>query len=83
VGAAYPNPFNGQTTIPFTLHRSGDVHLDIYDLRGRLVVAQHFQALPAGTQHYQLRTVELASAVYLVRIRMGAEQYVQKVTLLK
>ncbi len=33
----YPNPFNPQTTIAFSLPRSGAVRLDIMDLQGRLV----------------------------------------------
>lgn len=33
----FPNPFNPATTINFTLERSADVDLVIYDLQGRLI----------------------------------------------
>jgi hypothetical protein len=33
----YPNPFNNSTTIPFTLGRSAEVQLAIYDLQGRTI----------------------------------------------
>jgi len=33
----YPNPFNPETTIRFTLKKSGFVTLSIYDLQGKLV----------------------------------------------
>ncbi|QXD17100.1 PQQ-dependent sugar dehydrogenase [Rhodocaloribacter litoris] len=37
LGAGYPNPFRGETTIPFTLDRPGRVQLAVYDLLGRVV----------------------------------------------
>jgi hypothetical protein len=40
----YPNPFNESTTLPFSLNNSGEVKLDIYDLRGhkvRSIVQDH------------------------------------------
>lgn len=33
----YPNPFNQNTTIKYTLHIKGNVSLNIYDLKGRRV----------------------------------------------
>jgi len=35
--AAYPNPFNPRTSLVLTLPRAGQVRLDVYDARGRLV----------------------------------------------
>ncbi|MBN2105525.1 S8 family serine peptidase [bacterium] len=37
MGANYPNPFNGQTVIPFQLPEAGRVTIQIYDLLGRRV----------------------------------------------
>ncbi len=37
LGVNYPNPFNPQTVIPFSLPRSTEVTLAVYDTRGRLV----------------------------------------------
>ncbi len=33
----YPNPFNGNTTIEYTLATDGNVSLSIYDLNGRRI----------------------------------------------
>ncbi len=33
----YPNPFNPRTIVRFDLDRDGPVHLDVFDIRGRLV----------------------------------------------
>ncbi len=43
-----PNPFIGQTDIPFTLSTEGRVRLSIYDVGGRLVRTVIDGSLPAG-----------------------------------
>ncbi len=47
--AAYPNPFNPNTTIEYTLHRSGPVELRIHDLKGRVVRDLVVEVREAGT----------------------------------
>jgi hypothetical protein len=37
VSAPFPNPFRSTTAIPFSLHRTADVMLSVYDVRGRRV----------------------------------------------
>jgi flagellar hook assembly protein FlgD len=37
VNQNYPNPFNTSTTIQFVLPKGGNLSINIYDLRGRLV----------------------------------------------
>ncbi len=48
LGTAYPNPFNPQTLIPFSLARSGEVSLNLYDARGHLVRRLATGAFAAG-----------------------------------
>ena len=83
VGSAYPNPFNGMTTIPFTLFEAGSVNLEIYDLLGRKLNSQTLSALNTGSHTYALQTEGLSSGVYLIRIESAGMQDIQKVTLLK
>jgi hypothetical protein len=47
LGAA-PNPFNPRTQIRFELEHAGDVHLEIFDVAGRLVRGWSLQQLAAG-----------------------------------
>lgn len=47
--SAYPNPFNGSTVVGFSLPRSSDVKLVLYDLAGRMVVEQPLGIRDAGT----------------------------------
>ena len=83
VGPAYPNPFNGVTTIPFRLFQAGDVKLEIYDLLGRKLLSHELSSLSTGSHRYALSTETLSSGVYLVRIKSEGSQHIQKITLLK
>lgn len=46
----YPNPFNPQTTIAFSLAAAGPARLSIYDVAGRRVQTLVAGVLPAGSQ---------------------------------
>ena len=90
----YPNPFNPETTIAFTVgnafSRSESVHvsIDIYNIRGQKVRSLLDGLFESGTH-----TVvwdgrddsgrELGSGVYLYRMVAGEESSVRKMVLLK
>ncbi len=48
-----PNPFDGTTEFALQLPDGGDVFLEIYDITGKLAVAERFTALPVGTHLFQ------------------------------
>ncbi len=67
----YPNPFNAQTVIPFTLDFSGRVKIDIFDITGRSVGVQYIEPLlQAGMHEFVWNAEGMASGVYLVRLRV-------------
>ena len=45
----HPNPFTDATTLPFSIRRTGDVRLEIYDLLGRKADILTDQTYAAGT----------------------------------
>jgi outer membrane protein assembly factor BamB len=47
----YPNPFNPETTIGFDLAGNAEVKLEVYDLRGRLVVTLLNGVMMQGGHH--------------------------------
>ena len=74
----YPNPFNPETTISYSVREPGRVRLDIYNIKGQLVRTLVDEELATG--HYKLvynakdnRGRSTASGVYL--IRMSAPGY--------
>ncbi len=86
--AASPNPFNPRVTLQFALTSPAEAHLEIFDLRGRLVsdLGQKFrQAGPHQVAWDGLDTQgrQLPSGVYLARVRAGRETASQKIVLAK
>ena len=84
----FPNPFNPQTTIWFELPLSTVVHLAIYDLRGREIVALKHERMEAGThavtwrgENHSGRSVP--SGVYFVRLESAHGIETIKTILLK
>ncbi|MBN1561229.1 carbohydrate binding domain-containing protein [candidate division KSB1 bacterium] len=53
LSAAYPNPFNMNTAIPFSLSRTAEIKLSIYDMLGRLV--KNLFTGEKGPGHFQLQ----------------------------
>ena len=84
----YPNPFNPETRIPFTLDRPGHIRLTVYDLGGRLVRELASENLAAGRHE---RTWDgrdqlgrsVPSGAYYFRLQTSSGAFMQKATLLK
>jgi len=82
--AAYPNPFNPQTTISFETTGQDVVTLGLYDALGReRLVLIAGERLAAGSHTVQLDASNLPSGTYLVRMQAGGRSDVMPVMLLK
>ncbi len=82
--SAYPNPFNSQTTVTFTLQQAGNVNLTMYDVLGRQIK----QLTPAGwlqsgQHHVNIDANRLSSGNYLLKMESDNNMQVQPVTLVK
>ncbi|NBC17989.1 MAG: T9SS type A sorting domain-containing protein [Bacteroidetes bacterium] len=71
LAAAYPNPFQGQTTLSYTLAQGGPVRLVVYDVLGREVAVLVDEVRPAGTQQVRWDAAGVASGVYVARLETG------------
>lgn len=78
-----PNPFNPVTTISFSLAVPGRAVLELFDVRGRLVARLLDAELPAGLHSIVLHANELASGVYVYRLRSGSYENSRRLTLIK
>lgn len=83
LGAPYPNPFNAETTIPFTLDRPMEVELTAYNLLGRQAVTLARGAFSAGEHRVRFGDASLATGVYLIELRSGHRSMTVPVVLLK
>jgi hypothetical protein len=71
--AAFPNPFNPNVTIAWSVDRAGPLRLEVYDLQGRKLRTIHAGPVAAGSGQHVWDGRDgagraLASGVYLVKL---------------
>jgi hypothetical protein len=80
----YPNPFNPSTTIGFTLAKSEQVSLTVYDLMGREVATlMNNEQRPAGYNSIVFNALNLSSGVYFYTLSTNTVKLTQKMSLIK
>ncbi|MCD4650467.1 MAG: T9SS type A sorting domain-containing protein [Candidatus Cloacimonetes bacterium] len=84
----YPNPFNPETTIAFSLKQNADVRLKVYNIRGELVKTLADKPMEAGSHSITWRGQnnsgkQVSSGVYFYRLDAGNYHRVRKAVLLK
>ncbi len=81
--AAYPNPFNPETTIAFSLPEAGRVQLGVFDLLGREAARLIDGDMEAGRHTLRFSGRDLASGVYVYRLVAGGRVQTRTFTLVK
>jgi hypothetical protein len=79
----FPNPFNPETTIIYTLPEAVHVTLDVFDISGRKVSTLVDSNESAGKYNILFNGVNLASGVYMYRLQAGSFISQKKMLLLK
>lgn len=79
----YPNPFNPGTTLEFVLPKDQDIHMQVTDIRGRIIQSGRLPGLSAGKQTIQFDGSKLSSGVYLVQLITESGTLKKKLMLLK
>lgn len=80
----FPNPFNPETDITFSLPDARRISLEIYDPLGRLVALPVASGMfSAGTHSVRFNANGLASGVYYVKLRAEETALVRKIVLAK
>ncbi len=79
----YPNPFNPSTAIEFSLTRTGQVTLTVYDLLGQKVQTLIDGMQPAGRHSVLFNGAGLASDTYIYVLQTEEYRAVKMMTLLK
>jgi hypothetical protein len=64
----YPNPFNAQTTLRYTLAFQAEVNLRVYDTLGREVTVLFEGNQPAGSHSLNFDASNLAGGIYYYRM---------------
>jgi len=81
--SAYPNPFNSQMRVSYSLLESGLVDLAVYDLSGRLVAELMSGRQATGNHTVLFDGTGMPSGVYMLRLQSGGQSSLMKVMLVK
>ena len=79
----YPNPFNPTTKIQFEVPLSQKVELIVYDILGRKVKELYNDFAPAGVINIEFKADDLASGMYIYRLKTKDISISKKMVLLK
>ena len=88
LGANYPNPFNPETTIYFTVEDAENAEIVIYNLKGQKVKTLVNEKLDAGSHQVAWNGKDnsgknASSGVYFYRLKSGNYTSTKKMNLLK
>jgi hypothetical protein len=84
----FPNPFNPETTISFSLAESGDVSIEIFNVRGQKVrnLLNIYKDIGNHTVHWDGRDnngIIVGSGVFFYKMNVGEHQSVRRMVLMK
>ena len=79
----YPNPFNPLTHISYSLKTAGEVHMDLYDVRGNWVRSLVSGMKPAGGHEYVLDASDMSSGLYFYTMAVNGSSKTRKLVLMK
>jgi hypothetical protein len=79
----YPNPFNPSTTISFTLPRTENITLKVYEMLGREVATLVEGREEAGEHSVKWNAESFASGVYFYQIKAGGFVDTKKLLLIR
>ena len=88
LNANYPNPFNPETTIEYSLDRTEEVTLKVYAITGQLVRTLVNSAMEAGSHQVRFNGRDdfgnlLSSGVYFYQLQSAGKIATNKMILMK
>jgi flagellar hook capping protein FlgD len=88
LNANYPNPFNPETNIAFSVHETGNVTLEVYNTRGQLVKTLVNNVTEAGDHYVTWNGTNdagktVASGVYFYKMKTANFDSTKKMILMK
>lgn len=72
----YPNPFVSDLTFEYTLNKSGDVNVELFDMMGKKVTGFEFTNQHPGVYNPTLNLQGVPAGVYFYRYKSGGESTV-------
>jgi len=81
----YPNPFNPSTVISYSLAKSGNVKLTVYDLAGKEIqtLVEEYQNAGRYNVRFSIKDSDISSGVYYYTLLSDGQTLTRKLMLLK
>lgn len=79
----YPNPFNPRTNIKFSISKSSDVKITVYDISGKELEVLVNEKLRTGTYHTEWNGANYSSGVYFYTMTAGDFTETKRILLVK
>lgn len=70
----YPNPATQHATLAFSLQRTADVNVSVYDLQGRMVLPVAAKTAIAGPQAIDMNIQSLENGFYFVQLNAAGQR---------
>ncbi|MEA1873112.1 MAG: T9SS type A sorting domain-containing protein [Bacteroidota bacterium] len=75
----YPNPSSDFANIDFSLKKSANVSIIVFDMQGKIVEHMKLDNLNAGNHHHTFSVQNLKSGIYIVKLDAGDYQKLSKI----
>lgn len=79
----YPNPFKTDATVQFSLDKSNELEINVYDITGKTVYAIPSESYAAGNHKVRIDGTNLESGVYYVNVKYNEGVITRKLVLNK
>jgi hypothetical protein len=82
IGSVYPNPTNDEAVVDVIQTTLGSVKWELVDQLGKLIVS-HDENMEAGNHQILIRTDNLASGIYTLKVQTQASTRVQQLSVVR
>ncbi|MDP8240018.1 MAG: T9SS type A sorting domain-containing protein [Candidatus Hatepunaea meridiana] len=83
INSIYPNPFNSQVTIRYSLRQKGMVKLSMIDPSGRQIRLYNWSNKPQGNHKFVFDCYDLPTGLYFIQLSSNNEVRIEKIICLK
>ncbi len=78
LGPNMPNPFNGYTSIQYTLDEAREISLQVIDVNGKVVFSQAYGTKSAGTHLVEFDGTQLSAGLYSYSLTAGSARLTRR-----
>ena len=79
----YPNPFSSNSTITFSLKKTENVKVGLYDLQGKLIRLIANKQFGMGINNININADNLASGIYMIKVETNSFNSYEKIIISK